>query len=165
MWWDIIVVNGLILLMFRWYTLERKETWQRSKEDCSSNATSDYKGPMNRSHWEHGQSHWRPWQNSCHRCLQLACEPRIWWNYFLENFSVGGKPWWSWNELEELSVWVVTDNGTSGGSSVYESNPVYCVLFRWDHLEYLWTILKNIYHSIVNLCTQFTFWTWIWIYH
>ena len=42
MWWDIMVASGLILLVFRWYILQRTETWRRSKENCSSDATSVY---------------------------------------------------------------------------------------------------------------------------
>ena len=41
MWWD-IMVSGLILLMFRWYILEKAERWTRSKEKCSSDAMSVY---------------------------------------------------------------------------------------------------------------------------
>ena len=40
-WWD-IMVNGLILLVFRWHILEITETWRRSKENCSSDAMSVY---------------------------------------------------------------------------------------------------------------------------
>ena len=41
MWWD-IMVSALILLVLRWYILERAEMWTRSKENCSSDATSVY---------------------------------------------------------------------------------------------------------------------------
>ena len=36
------MVRALILLVFRWHILERAETWTRSKENCSSDATSVY---------------------------------------------------------------------------------------------------------------------------
>ena len=52
MWWDIMVVSGLILLVFRWYILERTETWTRSKESCSSDATSVYVCEWNNEFWE-----------------------------------------------------------------------------------------------------------------
>ena len=42
MWWDIMVVSGSILLVFRWYILVRVERWRRSKENCSSDATRVY---------------------------------------------------------------------------------------------------------------------------
>ena len=42
MWGDIIVVSGLILFVFRLYIPEGTETWRRSKENCSSDATSVY---------------------------------------------------------------------------------------------------------------------------
>ena len=40
-WWD-IMVSSLILLVFRWYILEKAETWTKSKENWSSDATSVY---------------------------------------------------------------------------------------------------------------------------
>ena len=40
--WDIMVVNGLILLVFRWYILEKAETWRTNNENCSSDAMSVY---------------------------------------------------------------------------------------------------------------------------
>ena len=36
------MVSGLILLVFRWYILERTEMGRRSKENCGSDATSVY---------------------------------------------------------------------------------------------------------------------------
>ena len=36
------MVSGLILLVFRWYIVERTETWGTSKENCGSDATSVY---------------------------------------------------------------------------------------------------------------------------
>ena len=36
------MVSGLILLVCRWYILERSEMWKRSKENYSSDATSVY---------------------------------------------------------------------------------------------------------------------------
>ena len=36
------MVSGLILLVFRWYILERTEMGRRSKESCSSYVTSVY---------------------------------------------------------------------------------------------------------------------------
>ena len=41
MWWD-IMVGGSILLVFRWYILEKAETWAWSKGNCSSDVTSVY---------------------------------------------------------------------------------------------------------------------------
>ena len=51
MWWN-IMVSGLILLVFRWHILERTETWTRSKENCSSDATSVYMCEWNKEFWE-----------------------------------------------------------------------------------------------------------------
>ena len=51
MWWD-IMVNGSILLVLRWYILERTETWTRSKENCSNDATSIYMCESNKEFWE-----------------------------------------------------------------------------------------------------------------
>ena len=51
MWWN-IMVSALILLVFRWYILERTETWTRSKENCSSDATSVYVCEWNKEFWE-----------------------------------------------------------------------------------------------------------------
>ena len=36
------MVSALILLVFRWHILEITETWTRSKENCSTDATSVY---------------------------------------------------------------------------------------------------------------------------
>ena len=55
MWWD-IMVSALILLVFRWYIFERKETWTRSKENCSSDATSVYVCEWNKEFWENTMS-------------------------------------------------------------------------------------------------------------
>ena len=46
------MVSALILLVFRWYILERTETWTRSKENCSSDATSVYVCEWNKEFWE-----------------------------------------------------------------------------------------------------------------
>ena len=46
------MVNCLILLLFRWYILEITETWTRSKENCSSDATSVYMCEWNKEFWE-----------------------------------------------------------------------------------------------------------------
>ena len=51
MWWD-IMVSGLILLVFKWHILEITETWTRSKESCSSDATSVYVCESNNEFWE-----------------------------------------------------------------------------------------------------------------
>ena len=51
MWWD-IMVSGLILLVFKWHILEITETWTRSKENCSSDATSVYVCEWNKEFWE-----------------------------------------------------------------------------------------------------------------
>ena len=51
MWWN-IMVRALILLVFRWYILERTEKWTRSKENCSSDATSVYVCEWNKEFWE-----------------------------------------------------------------------------------------------------------------
>ena len=46
------MVSALILLVFRWYILEITETWTRSKENCSSDATSVYVCEWNKEFWE-----------------------------------------------------------------------------------------------------------------
>ena len=51
MWWN-IMVSGSILLVLRWYILERAETWTRSKENCSSDAMSVYVCEWNIEFWE-----------------------------------------------------------------------------------------------------------------
>ena len=51
MWWN-IMVSALILLVFRWHILEITETWTRSKENCSSDATSVYVCESNNEFWE-----------------------------------------------------------------------------------------------------------------
>ena len=51
MWWN-IMVSALILLVFRWHILEITEMWTRSKENCSSDATSVYVCEWNKEFWE-----------------------------------------------------------------------------------------------------------------
>ena len=51
MWWN-IMVSALILLVFRWHILEITEMWTRSKENCSSDATSVYMCEWNIEFWE-----------------------------------------------------------------------------------------------------------------
>ena len=46
------MVSALILLVFRWHILERTEMWTRSKENCSSDATSVYVCEWNKEFWE-----------------------------------------------------------------------------------------------------------------
>ena len=36
------MVSGLILLVFKWYILEKAERWKTSKENCGSDATHVY---------------------------------------------------------------------------------------------------------------------------
>ena len=50
--WSDTMVSGSILLVFRWYILERTETWTRSKENCSSGATSVYVCESKKEFWE-----------------------------------------------------------------------------------------------------------------
>ena len=50
------MVSGLILLVFIWHILERTETWTRSKETCSSDATSVYACEWNKEFWENTTS-------------------------------------------------------------------------------------------------------------
>ena len=49
-------MSGLILLLFRWYIPERTEIWTRGKENCSSDATSDYVSEWNKEFWEYSIS-------------------------------------------------------------------------------------------------------------
>ena len=42
------MVSSLILLVFRWYILEKAETWRTIKENCSSDATSVYSCEWNK---------------------------------------------------------------------------------------------------------------------
>ena len=51
MWWNIIV-SALILLVFKLHILEITEMWTRSKENCSSDATSVYVCEWNKEFWE-----------------------------------------------------------------------------------------------------------------
>ena len=46
------MVSALILLVFRWHILEITEMWSRSKENCSSDATSVYVCESNKEFWE-----------------------------------------------------------------------------------------------------------------
>ena len=46
------MVSALILPVFRWHILEITETWTRSKENCSSDATSVYMCEWKIEFWE-----------------------------------------------------------------------------------------------------------------
>ena len=50
------MVSGLILCVFRWYILEKTEMWRRSKENCSSDATSVYMCASNKEFSENTTS-------------------------------------------------------------------------------------------------------------